>query len=123
MKNKKIETLKEQLKEAGREILVFKQEVKKHGIEKVHFEKMRKIWEDQVISVSKTLDNIKKLMKCNQTLTRGEVKHVRRMNLHLQSINRALKEKLEDLQEQLDLIHVELEKKGLKMTVVEEPIS
>ena len=41
----------------------------------------------------------------------------------LKSKNRALKYQVDYLQEQLDLIHVELEKKGLKMTVVEEPIS
>ena len=45
------------------------------------------------------------------------------MNLHLQSKNITLKDQVEDLQEQLDLIQVELENKGLKMKVVEEPIS
>ena len=34
-----------------------------------------------------------------------------------------LKGKVKDLQEQLELIHEELEKKGLKMTVVEKPIA
>ena len=43
--------------------------------------------------------------------------------MHLQSKKRALKDQVEDLQEQLDLIQIELEKKGLMMTVVEEPIS
>ena len=34
-----------------------------------------------------------------------------------------MKDQVKDLQEQLELIHEELEKKGLKMTVVEEPIA
>jgi len=34
-----------------------------------------------------------------------------------------LKDQVKDLQEQLDLIKEELEKKGLKMIVVEEPIA
>ena len=45
------------------------------------------------------------------------------MNLHLKSNNKILKDQVKDLQEQLELIHEELEKKGLKMTVVEEPIA
>lgn len=84
------------MKEAGKEILVLKQEAKKHIAEKVQFEQMRKIWEDQITSVSKTLDNTKKLIKWAQPL-RGEVKHIKRVNLHLQSKNRALKDKVQDL--------------------------
>ena len=41
----------------------------------------------------------------------------------MQSKNRILKYQFKDLQEHLDLIHEELEKKVLKMTVVEEPIA
>ena len=121
-KKLEIETLKEQLKEAGKEISVLKQEAKKHKDEKVQFEQMRKIWEDQVTSVSKTQDNTEKLIKWTQPL-RGEVKHIKKINLHLQSNKRALKDKVQDLEKQLELIHEEVEKKGLKMTVVEEPIS
>ena len=51
------------------------------------------------------------------------MKHIRKMNLHIQSKNRTLKDQVKDLQEQLELIHEELEKKGLNMTVVEEPIA
>ena len=83
---------------------------------------MRKIWEDQVTSVSKTLENTKKLIKWTNPL-RGEVKHIRKMNLHLQSKNMTLTYQVKDLQEQLELIHEELEKKGLKMTLVEKPIA
>ena len=42
------------------------------------------------------------------------------MNLHLKYKNRKLKDQVKYLQEQLELIHEEMEKKGLKMTVVEE---
>ena len=83
---------------------------------------MRKIWEYQLTSVSKTLENTKKLIKWTQPL-RGEVKHIKKVNLHLQSKNRTLKDQVKDLQEQLELIHEELEKKGLRMTVVEEHIA
>ena len=107
---------------AGEEISVLNQEAKKHRVEKVHFDQMRIIWEDQVTSVSNTLENTEKLIKLTQPL-RGEVKHIQKMNLHLQSKNRALKDKVKYLEEQLDLIHVKLEKKGLKMTVVQKPIS
>ena len=110
------------MKEGGKEISVLKQEARNHRDEKVQFEKMRKIWEDQVTSVSKTLDNTKKLIKWNQPL-RKEVKQIKKVNLHLQSKNRTLKDQVKDLQEQLELIHEEIEKKGLKMTVVEEPIA
>ena len=61
-------------------------------------------------------------LKWTQPL-RGEVKHIKNMNLHLKSKNKALKDQVEGLEEQLDLIQVELERKGLKMKVVEEPIS
>ena len=99
-----------------------RKEAKKHRVERVQFEQMRKIWEDQVTSVSKTLENTKKLIKWTQPLRR-EVKHIKKVKLNLQSKNRKLKQKVKDLQEQLDLIHEELEKKGLKMTVVEETIA
>jgi len=83
---------------------------------------MKEIWEEQVISVSKTLDNTQKLIKWTHPL-RGEVKHIKKMNLYLKCKNRTLKYQVKDLQEQLELIHEELEKKGLKMTVVDEPIA
>ena len=82
---------------------------------------MKEVWEEQVDTVSKTLDNKRQLIKWTMPL-RKEVKHVRRMNLHFKSTNRKLKDQVKYLQEQLELIHEELEKKGLKMTVVEEPI-
>lgn len=106
----------------GEEISVLKKEAKKHRAEKVYFEKMRIIWEDQVTSVSKTLDNTEKLIKGTQPLSE-EVKHIKKVNFHLQPKNRALKDKVKYLEEKLELIHEELDKKGLKMTVVEEPIS
>ena len=56
-------------------------------------------------------------------LLRKEVNHVIRMNLHLKYSNRKLKDQVKDLQEQLELIHEELAKKGLNMTIVEEPIA
>ena len=43
--------------------------------------------------------------------------------MHLKYTNKKLKDHVKYLQEQLELIHEELEKKGLKMTVVEEPIA
>ena len=86
-----------------------------HNVQKVHFEKMKEVWEEQVNSVSKTLDNTHKLIKWTQPL-RGEVRHIRKMNLHLKSRNIKLKDQVKYLQEQLELIHEELEKKGLKMT-------
>ena len=49
---------------------------------------------------------------------RKEVKHVRRVKLHLKYSNGKLKNQVKYLQEQLELIHEEMEKKGLKMTVV-----
>ena len=66
------------MKEEGKEVSVLKQEAKKHRVEKVQFEKMRKIWEDQVTSVSKTLDNTKKLIKWTHPL-RGEVKQIKKI--------------------------------------------
>ena len=99
-----------------------KKEAKKHRAEKVQFKQMRKIWEDQVTSVSKTLDNTEKLIKWTQPL-RGEVKHIKKVNIHLQAKNMTLKDQVKYLDQQLELIHEELEKKGLKMTVVDEPIS
>lgn len=110
------------MKEAGEEISVLRKEAKKHRAERVQFEQMRKIWEDQVRSVSNTLENKKKLRKWTQPLIR-EFKHIKKVNLNLQSKNKTLKDQVKDLQEQLDLIHEELENKGLKMTVVEEPIA
>ena len=83
---------------------------------------MKKIWEEQVTSVSKTLYNAEKLLKWTQPL-RGEVKHIKKINVHLQSKNKALKDKVEDHQGKLGLIQEELERRGLKMRVVEEPIS
>ena len=64
----------------------------------------------------------KKMIKWTQPLRR-EVKHIKKVNLRLQSKNRTLKDQFKDLQEQLELIYEELEKKGLNMTVVEEPIA
>ena len=83
---------------------------------------MRKIWEDQVTSVSKTLDNSEKLIKWTQPL-RGEVKHLKKVNLNMQTKNQTLKDQVKCLEQQLELIHEELEKKALKMTVVEDLIA
>ena len=66
--------------------------------------------------------HFQQLIKWTQPL-RGEVKYIKKIKFHLQTKNMALKDNVQDLQEQLDLIHVELEKKGLKMTMVEEPFS
>ena len=110
------------MKLANHEITVSKKEAWKHNFQKVQFEKMKEIWEEQVNSVSKTLDDTQQLIKWTMPL-RKEVKHVRRMNLHQKYSNRKLKDQVKDLQEKLELIHEELEKKGLKMTVVEEAIT
>ena len=83
---------------------------------------MKEVWEEQVNSVSKTFDNTQQLIKQTHPL-RGEVKHLKIMNLHLKYRNIKLKDQVIDLQEKLELIHEELEKKGLKMTTVEEPIA
>ena len=53
----KFRPLEEKLKLANHEIVVMKKEARKHNVEKVQFEKMKEIWEEQVDSVSKTLDN------------------------------------------------------------------
>ena len=45
---------------------------------------MKEVWEEQVNSVSKTLDNTQQFIKWNQPL-RGEVKHIIKTNLHLKS--------------------------------------
>ena len=45
------------------------------------------------------------------------------MNKNLKATNQKLKYQVKDLEEQLELIHEELEKKGFKMTIVEEPIA
>ena len=50
-------------------------EARKHNVQKVQFEKMKEVWEEQVESVSKTLDNTQKLIKWTMPL-RKEVKHV-----------------------------------------------
>lgn len=116
------ELLEEQLRLANHEIVVMRKEERKHNVQKVQFENMKEVWEEQVDIVSKTLDNTQQLIKWTMPL-RKEVKNVRRMNLHMKSTNIKLKDQVKDLEEQLELIHEELEKKGLKMTVVEEPIA
>ena len=104
------------------EISVLNKEARNHKVQKVQFEKMKQIWEEQVNSVSKTLDNTQKLIKWTQPL-RGEVNHIIKMNLHLKSKNKTLKDQVKDLQDHFELIHEELEKKGLKMILVDEPIA
>ena len=99
-----------------------RKEARNHRAERVKFEQMSKILEDQVTSVSKTLENTEKLIKWTRPLRR-EVKHIKKVNLHLQSKNMTLKDQVKNLQEQLQLIHEEMEKKVLNMTVVEEPIA
>ena len=67
-----IKVLKEQLKLENDEISILKKEERKHKVQKVQFEKMKETWEEQVISVSKTLENTEKLIKWTQPL-RGEI--------------------------------------------------
>ena len=55
------------MKDASEEISVLRKEAKKHRAERVQFEQMRKIWEDQGTSVSKTLENTKKTNKVEST--------------------------------------------------------
>ena len=84
------------MKFSNHEIDVMKKEARKHNVEKVQFEKMKGIWEEQVDSVSKTLDNTQQLIKWTTPL-RKEVKHVRKMNTHLTAANRNLKDQVKDL--------------------------
>ena len=44
-------------------------------------------------------------------------------NLKLQSTKKRLRNQVKDLQEQHELIHDELQNKGLKITMLEEPIA
>ena len=92
-----VETLEENLKDAREEISVLKKEAKKHRAKRIQFEQMSKIWEDQVTSVSKTLDNSEKLIMWTQPL-RGEVKHIKKVNLHLKAKNRTEKDQVNDLE-------------------------
>ena len=57
MEKTEFELLEEQLKFANHEIVVMKKEERKHNIQKIQFEKMKEVWEEQVDTVSKTLDN------------------------------------------------------------------
>lgn len=86
----KFELLEEQLRLANHEIAIMKKEERKHNVQKVHFEKMKEVWEYQIDTVSKTLDNTQQLIKWTMPL-RKEVKHVRRMNLNLKSTNKKMK--------------------------------
>ena len=72
------------MKLSNYEIAVLKKEERKHNVQKVHFEKMKEIWEEQVDSVSKTLDDTQQLIKWTMPL-RKEVNNVKIMNLHLKS--------------------------------------
>ena len=90
--------LEEQLRLVNHEIAVMKKEYRKHNIQKVQFEKMKEVWEEQVDSVSKTLDNTHQLIKWTMPL-RKQVKHVRRMNMNLKYTNKKLKDQVKDLQE------------------------
>ena len=40
-----------------------KKEERKHNVQKVQFENMKEVWEEQVDTVSKTLDNTQQLIK------------------------------------------------------------
>ena len=62
MEKIEFQLLEEQLKLANHEIVVMKREARKHNVEKVQFEKMKAIWEEQVDNVSKTLDNTQHLI-------------------------------------------------------------
>ena len=80
------ELLEEYLRLANHEIAVMKKEERKHNFQKVKFENMKEVLEEQVDTISKTLNNTQQLIKWTVPL-RKEVKHVRRMNLHLKSTN------------------------------------
>ena len=82
---------------------------------------MKEVWEGQVDSISETLDNTEQLFKWTIPAIK-EAKFVRIINTHLRATNKRIKDQVKDLQEQLELIHDELQSKGIKMTVIEEPI-
>ena len=121
MEKTELQLLEEKLKLANLEIAIMKREARKHFVAKIQFEKMKGIQEEQVDTISKTLDNTQQLIKWTIPV-RKEEKHVRRMNTHLKATNRRLRNQVKDLQEKLELIHDELHNKGLKMTMLEEPI-
>ena len=56
------------MKEAGEEITELKLEAEKHRFEKGEFEQMMKKWDKQLSSVSKYIDNAKRLMKMTKPL-------------------------------------------------------
>ena len=58
MEKIEFQLLEEKLKLANHEISIMKKEAREHNVEKIQFEKVKAIWEEQVDNVSKTLDNI-----------------------------------------------------------------
>ena len=84
------------MKEASEEIIELKLEAEKHRFEKVEFDQMMKKWDSKLSSVSKSMDNSKRLLKRTQPF-RLVVKHTKKMKLHLQAKNKALKDQVEDL--------------------------
>ena len=83
----------------------------------VDFEKEMK---EHLDKYDKTLSNANKTLKRSLPLRRV-VKNTRKRNLWLQSERKNLKGQVKELEDQMDMIQEELNKRGLKIRLVDEP--
>ena len=75
---------------------------------------------DQLSQYDQSLTNAKNLLKRALPLRRV-MKHTRKINLWLHSKRKKLKGKVKELEDQMEMIQVELKKRGLKIKVINEP--
>ena len=115
-----MELLTEQLREAREEIIELKLDAEKHKTEIISFDQMMDKWNIELSIFKGSISDAKRLLKRTQPL-RVLAKHTRKRNMHFQAERRSLKNQVKDLQEQMEMIQAELKKRGLKITVINEP--
>ena len=97
-----------------------KMELKEAKVDRQLMADIKKEMKEHLYKYHKTLSKGKKMLKRNLPLRRV-VKITRKRNLSLHSERKILKGHVKELEDQMDMIQDELQKRGLKMKVVEEP--
>ena len=115
-----VRVLKEQLREAREEVTETKLELQEAKVDSLLMEDFKENVNDQLNQYDESLTNAKKLLKRTFPLRRV-MKHTRKRNLWLQAERRKLKGQVKDLEEHLEMIQAKLKKKGLKITIINEP--
>lgn len=98
-----------------------KLELEEGKLDKKMMEEFKEKVNEKINHYDETFANAKKLLKITLLLCRV-MTHTRKRNIWLQAERKKLKIQVKYLEEHMEMIQLKLKKKGLKITVIDEPM-